>query len=277
MTFVNASVPLNGAADAIPLCLRRLQPPRRRTAPASIAARSTRATGRRSIRSASCPVIEPTVVDASGTAGVRGVSDGWNYDASGQYGHNSFAFTIGDTLNVSLGPSLPPNKTAVRRRHAGAEPVRRQRRHEPAVRGQAASPARSTSRSAPSIAARTTRSAPASRTRIDDGGVAESDSAAVRPIGAQVFPGFRPSNEVDESRDSVAGYVDVEGERRSVAAARRRRARGALQRLRRHGRRQAHRARAARSALRRARLGEHRLPRAVARRSRSSRRRRRTS
>jgi iron complex outermembrane receptor protein len=27
-----------------------------------------------------------------------------------------------------------------------------------------------------------------------------------------VFPGFRPSNEVDRSRDSVAGYVDVEGE-----------------------------------------------------------------
>ena len=42
---------------------------------------------------------------------MRGVSHKWNYDVSGQYGHNSFAFTIGDTLNVSLGPSLPPNKT----------------------------------------------------------------------------------------------------------------------------------------------------------------------
>ena len=29
--------------------------------------------------------------------------------------------------------------------------------------------------------------------------------------GAQVFPGFRPANEVDESRSSVAGYVDLEG------------------------------------------------------------------
>jgi hypothetical protein len=27
-----------------------------------------------------------------------------------------------------------------------------------------------------------------------------------------VFPGFRPSNEVDASRNSVAGYVDVEGD-----------------------------------------------------------------
>ena len=43
--------------------------------------------------------------------GVRGVWSGWNYDGSGQYGHNSFAFTIGDTLNVSLGPTLPPNQT----------------------------------------------------------------------------------------------------------------------------------------------------------------------
>ena len=32
------------------------------------------------------------------------------------------------------------------------------------------------------------------------------------PIGSQVFPGFRPSNAVDASRDSIAGYVDVEGD-----------------------------------------------------------------
>ena len=64
-------------------------------------------------------------------------------------------------------------------------------------------------------------------------------------IGAQVFPGFRPSNEVDESRSSVAGYVDVEGDVLTLAAARRRGTDGALQRLREHGRRQAHGARRA--------------------------------
>ena len=32
------------------------------------------------------------------------------------------------------------------------------------------------------------------------------------PAGAQVFPGFRPSNAVDASRDSVAGYVDLEAD-----------------------------------------------------------------
>jgi len=51
------------------------------------------------------------VLDASSAAGVRGTAGGWNYDASGQYGYNSFDFTIGNTLNVSLGPRVPPNKT----------------------------------------------------------------------------------------------------------------------------------------------------------------------
>src|SRR4029453_13667496 len=34
----------------------------------------------------------------------------------------------------------------------------------------------------------------------------------VGALGAQVFPGFRPSNEVNESRNSAAGYVDLEGD-----------------------------------------------------------------
>ena len=56
------------------------------------------------------PTIQPTVVDGSGTAGVRGASPKWTYDVSGRCGRNSFAFTIGDSLNVSLGSATPPNK-----------------------------------------------------------------------------------------------------------------------------------------------------------------------
>src|SRR4029077_12233045 len=44
-----------------------------------------------------------------------------------------------------------------------------------------------------------------------DGGVPDQSGEAAA-IGAQVFPGFRPSNEVDASRHSVAGYLDVEGD-----------------------------------------------------------------
>jgi iron complex outermembrane recepter protein len=57
------------------------------------------------------PTIQPLVVDVSGTAGMRGAAGKWSYDVSGQYGHNRFDFTVGDSLNVSLGPRMPPNKT----------------------------------------------------------------------------------------------------------------------------------------------------------------------
>ena len=34
----------------------------------------------------------------------------------------------------------------------------------------------------------------------------------VRPGGSQVFPGFRPDNEVNKTRNSIAGYVDLEAD-----------------------------------------------------------------
>jgi iron complex outermembrane recepter protein len=155
------------------------------------------------------PVIEPTVVDASGAAGLRGVHKGWNYDASAEYGHNSFAFTIGDTLNVSLGPSLPPNKTEF---DAGTLQLNQFVGNLDVSRaltvGGLAGPLNV------AIGAEYRREnyqihagEPAS---YDDGGVPDrfGDRAA---IGAQVFPGFRPSNEVDASRHSAAAYLDVEG------------------------------------------------------------------
>src|SRR5262249_42449084 len=44
-----------------------------------------------------------------------------------------------------------------------------------------------------------------------DGG-ALNQAGGPAAIGAQGFPGFRPSDEVSESRGSVAGYVDAEGD-----------------------------------------------------------------
>jgi iron complex outermembrane recepter protein len=155
------------------------------------------------------PVIEPTVVDASGAGGIRGVFRNWNYDASGEFGRNSFDFAVGDSLNVSLGPSVPADKThfdagrlelsqlvgnldvsRVFRVGGLAGPLNvamgAEYRHE-SYQIQAGEP-----------------------DSYGDGGVPNQfgDRAA---IGAQVFPGFRPSNETDQSRHSGAGYVDVEG------------------------------------------------------------------
>ena len=210
MTFVNASVPLNAAETRFLYAFggysRReansagLLPPRARRAQlaADLSARlpaGDRADGRRRApaRSASAACVSS-----------------WNYDASGQYGHNSFAFTIGDTLNVSLGPTIPPNKTEFDAGSAGAEPVRRQRRRQPAVPvGGLAGPLNVAfgaeyRRENYQIHAGEPDS-------YGDGGVPNQFGGRAA-IGAQVFPGFRPSNEVDASRNSVAGYVDVEGD-----------------------------------------------------------------
>ncbi len=155
------------------------------------------------------PQIEPDVVDGSATAGVRGAARGWFYDGSLGWGHNSFDFHVVNSLNASLGPAIPPNQTEF---YAGSflfdqwvanvdlsRPLddRGDREGERGVRR---------------------RMAP--RELPDPGGRAElvsrrrATEPARRPrrAGAQVFPGFRPSNEVDEARNSVAGYVDLEGE-----------------------------------------------------------------
>ena len=155
------------------------------------------------------PEIQPNVVDGSGTAGIKGVTHGWTYDASGQYGRNAFDFTIGNTLNVSLGPNVPPNHTVF---DAGglaldqfvanldvsrAIPVPRLKRLNVAFGTE--------------YRRENYRIRAGEPDSYGDGGV-PNQAGRRAAIGAQVFPGFRPSNEVDRSRHSVAGYVDVEGD-----------------------------------------------------------------
>jgi iron complex outermembrane receptor protein len=154
------------------------------------------------------PLIEPTVLDASATAGVRGVRGKWAYDASGQYGRNSFAFSIGNSLNASLGPAAGATTfdagTLLLNQFVGNVDVSRAVPFMGFGRALNVAFGAEYRRENYQIRAGEPDS-------YRDGGVANQagDPAA---IGAQVFPGFRPSNEVDESRDSVAGYVDVEGD-----------------------------------------------------------------
>src|SRR5258708_3925943 len=181
----------------------------KRTVPASTGAPSTPATGRRSIRSASCPRFSPRFSTARARRGIRGVARKWNYDVSGQYGHNSFAFTIGDTLNVSLGPSVPPNTTEfdagtlVLNQWVGSVDVSGALR----VRGFAGPLNVALGAEYRRENYQIHAGEPDS---YRDGGVPDRFGGRAA-IGAQVFPGFRPSNEVDQSRQSGAGYVDVEG------------------------------------------------------------------
>src|SRR5262245_16851497 len=110
MTFVDLSMPLNGRQTAFLYGFRGYS--RRAANSAGFFRRSLDARNWPQIYPFGfLPVIEPTVVDASGAGGIRGVYRKWNYDASGQFARNSFDFAVGDSLNVSLGPSVPPDKT----------------------------------------------------------------------------------------------------------------------------------------------------------------------
>jgi iron complex outermembrane receptor protein len=156
------------------------------------------------------PEIQPTVVDISAEAGVRGAWSGWAWDFSGGYGHNSFDFTIGNTLNVSLGPTVPPNKTEF---DAGALAL-----GQLVVNGDVSRAFKIDAFAGPLNVAfgseirreeyQITAGEPDS---YGNGGV-PNRAGGIAAIGAQVFPGFRPSNEVDKSRSSVAGYLDLEGD-----------------------------------------------------------------
>jgi iron complex outermembrane recepter protein len=154
------------------------------------------------------PLIEPTNVDASIAAGVRGIAGRhWFWDISGAYGHNRLDYDVSNSLNVSLGPTIPPNQTdfyagaiafdeftlnadARRLLHIGlhkpanlAFGFEYRRDHYGIIAGEEAS--------------------------YIDGGVPDQFGRPATP-GAQVFPGFRPANEVDASRDSIAFYGDLE-------------------------------------------------------------------
>ena len=209
MAFVNASVPLNTQQTRFFYAFGGFS--RREANSAGFFRRSLDARNWPQIYPLGfLPEIQPTVVDASGTAGVRGAWNGWAWDVSGEYGSNSFDFTIGNTLNVSLGPTIPPNKTIF---DAGTLRLGQFVTNGDVSRafplGMLAGPL--------NVAFGTevrreqyeiTAGEPDS---YGNGGF-PNQVGGVAAIGAQVFPGFRPSNEVDESRSSVAGYVDVEGD-----------------------------------------------------------------
>jgi iron complex outermembrane receptor protein len=155
------------------------------------------------------PQIEPAVVDASGTAGVRGVYNRWNYDASGQYGHNSFDFTISNTLNVSLGPTVPPNKTEF---DAGTLELNQLVGNVDLSRPFPVGLAGPINVAFGAEYRRENYQIHAGEPDSYRNGGVRNQLGGIGALGAQVFPGFRPSNEVNESRNSAAGYVDVEGD-----------------------------------------------------------------
>jgi len=144
------------------------------------------------------PLIQPDVQDFSLAGGARFGFGGWDMDASLVYGSNRTEFTIVNTLNRSFGVNSPTqfyaggyeadqlvfNVSGVKQYEVGlASPLNVAVGVE--ARGEGYS--------------------------IFAG---EPMSYLTGPVngtgGAQVFPGFQPSNEVDEDRTAIGAYVDLE-------------------------------------------------------------------
>jgi iron complex outermembrane recepter protein len=153
------------------------------------------------------PTIQPEVVDASGTVGVRGAASRWFWDLSAQYGHNRFDFNVVNSLNTSLGPNN--NQTEF---YSGALAFNQLVANADVSREVAIGLAKPVNLAFGLEFRRENFEIIAGEPNSYlDGGVPNRFGGRAVP-GAQVFPGFRPSNAVDAKRNSVAAYADVEGD-----------------------------------------------------------------
>ena len=156
------------------------------------------------------PMIGTKISDFSGVAGLRGDRSGWRWDVSADYGRNLFHFDVFNSANVTLGAASPTefyagtliadqftaNLDVARSFALGlASPL------NVAVGGEFR-------RDGYHITAGEPDSWRDGGVRILDGPRQDSLGAP----GAQVFPGFRPGDATSQSRNNVAGYVDLEAQ-----------------------------------------------------------------
>lgn len=154
------------------------------------------------------PLIEPEILDYSGTLGMRGVAAGtWFWDVSAQYGHDEIDFNITNSLNTSLGPTIPPNQTNF---YAGSLEFNQFVGNLDITREFEIGMAGPLNVAVGAEFRRENYQQHAGEVNSWIAGPVPDRTGATAPAGAQVFPGFRPSNEVDASRTNYAGYLDFE-------------------------------------------------------------------
>ena len=172
------------------------------------------------------PEFHPTVKDASGAAGVRGSTGGWAYDLGGSFGYNSFEYDLRNTMNVSLGPCLgTPCAPGLDGIFGNAD--------DPGIANKTRIDAGTLKLNelvaALNIAKSVGVGLPAGlnvatglQFRRENYQIVAGEPASYiqgghlnrdgdpAPPGSQVFGGFQPANEVDDHRQNVGGYLDLE-------------------------------------------------------------------
>jgi iron complex outermembrane receptor protein len=154
------------------------------------------------------PLIQPRITDFALTAGTRGEMASWFYDLSAGYGQNEFDFYVADSLNTSLGPNV--TQTKFYSGSLGDDQV--------TANLDVSRPFKVGALAGPINVAwglewrRDGFEQIAGEPNSYINGGFKDRFGNVAPAGAQVFPGFQPSNEVDVTRNSKAIYADVEGD-----------------------------------------------------------------
>ena len=156
------------------------------------------------------PMIATKISDFSGVGGVRGERAGWRWDVSANYGRNLFHFDVKNSNNVTLGAASPTEfyaGTLIFDQFTGNVDLAKsfaiglESPLNLAVGGEFRRDGYKINEGEPD-------SYRDGGVRILDGPNAGGQGAP----GAQVFPGFRPGDRANESRNNVAGYVDLEAQ-----------------------------------------------------------------
>ncbi len=153
------------------------------------------------------PEINSKINDKSFTAGIKGITKtGWNWDISDIYGGNSFRFDVTNSNNAS---QYAEGANAQTEFYAGTLKFNQNTLN-----------ANFSKDLGEKVNLQSFNVAFGAEYRIDNYQIIAGEEASYKNYdpnsgrvgGAQVFPGFQPENAVDENRNVVAGYVDLESD-----------------------------------------------------------------
>ncbi len=152
------------------------------------------------------PLIVSEIVDISAAAGLRGALGAWDYDLSLVYGSNLLNYKVENTVNTSLGGTDSARRFNAGGMRAGQTTVNLDLRRDLDLGiGESVSLAfggeyRDENYKIVAGELQSYINGPYSAAPYNAAG------------GSQVFPGFRPSNATDESRDSYAAYIELDAD-----------------------------------------------------------------
>jgi len=156
------------------------------------------------------PFINTSITDLSLSAGVQGNLGQWHYDVSNTFGRNTIAFNITNTLNASLPSGTSPTEFDAGELRFAQNTINVDVARRLTFGG----------------VLQSLNMGYGAEFRLDNYQIHAGEElswstgqpsrdipgVAGKAAGAQVFPGFRPSNEVNESRNNKGFYADFEGE-----------------------------------------------------------------